>query len=91
MGLGPIAQALAARPFDEAFLISDFPAARVGPYLKWLGGRTAARLTVLPEKLSGPTNFGEIYQAAVRACTRAWSNAANPTSLVLHRGLRLST
>ncbi|MEK6988152.1 MAG: sigma-54 dependent transcriptional regulator [Candidatus Thermoplasmatota archaeon] len=71
VGLGPIAQALEARAFDEAFLVSDYDDVQVRPYIRWLGERTSTRLHVLHEKLSGPTQFGEIYEAAVRACDRA--------------------
>ena len=60
VGLGPIAQALDSRQFDEAFLLSDYADKLVQPYLKWLKGRTKTRVEVLPHKLSGPTNFGEI-------------------------------
>jgi sigma54-dependent transcription regulator len=84
VGLGPVAQAVDARTFDEAILLSDFPAARVDPYIKWLAARTKTRLRVMSEKLTGPTNFGEIYQAAVRACARARGDAPSDTSLVFH-------
>jgi DNA-binding NtrC family response regulator len=84
VGLGPIAQAIDARTFDEALLLSDFPVSRVQPYLKWLSARTKTRVRVVPEKLSGPTNFGEIYEAAVRACEDAQDKASGDTTLVFH-------
>ncbi len=84
VGLGPIAQGIDARTFDEVFLLSDFPPSRVTPYITWLSARTKTRLRVVPEKLTGPTNFGEIYEAAVRACARARSDAPSETALVFH-------
>ena len=84
IGLGPIAQALRARSFDQAVLVSDFPAPKFQPYVRWLSGVTKTPLDVVPERLSGPTHFGDIYQAAVRACLRAQAENAAGTALVLH-------
>jgi transcriptional regulator with PAS, ATPase and Fis domain len=84
VGLGPIAQTLEARDFDEAFLLSDYPEAQVKPYLRWLSSRSRARIELLVEKLSGPMQFGEIYVAAVRGCVRALGDRPRDTSLALH-------
>jgi sigma54-dependent transcription regulator len=84
VGLGPIAQALEARSFDEAFLLSDYSDALVKPYLRWLASRSKTRIEALPEKLSGPTSFREIYEAAVRSCSRAIGDRATETSLTFH-------
>lgn len=84
VGVGPIAQALEARPFDEAFLISDYGDKAVQPYLKWLKGRSAPHIEVVEEKLSGPTQFGEIYEAAVRGVQRALGERGRETSLSFH-------
>ncbi|MDQ8153421.1 MAG: sigma-54 dependent transcriptional regulator [Gemmatimonadota bacterium] len=84
VGLGPIAQALEGRPFDEVFLLSNYDDQLVQPYLKWLRGRSSARVEVHSEKLSGPTQFGEIYEAAVRGIERALGEQRRATSLALH-------
>lgn len=84
VGLGPIAQALDGRPFDEAFLLSDYDDKVVQPYLKWLRARSSLRIEVLAEKLSGPTQFGEIYEAAVRGIERALGERRRETELALH-------
>jgi hypothetical protein len=70
---GPGADRAGARQphFEEAFLLSDYDDKLVQPYLKWLKGRTKTRVEVLPHKLSGPTNFGEIYEAALRGVEHA--------------------
>ena len=70
-GVGPVAQALDTGSFDAAFLLTDYDAEAVG-YLGWLkahAGGTA--IDLIRERLTGPTEFGEIYTAAVRACERA--------------------
>jgi DNA-binding NtrC family response regulator len=84
VGAGPIAQALEARAFDEAFFLSDHDDRTVTPYLTWLRGRTSTRIEVIDEKLSGPTQFGEIHEAAVRAVERALRDQPRATALTFH-------
>jgi DNA-binding NtrC family response regulator len=84
IGQGPIAQALDALEFDEVFLLSDYDETLVAPYLKWLRGRAKPKLTVLPEKLTGPTNFGEIHEAAVRGVLRALGDKPHDIALTFH-------
>jgi transcriptional regulator with PAS, ATPase and Fis domain len=71
VGLGPVAQALTARSFDQAYLVTNHPEIEVQPYIAWLRRQTRISPAVLSEPLSGPTNFGEIYEAARRACLKA--------------------
>jgi DNA-binding NtrC family response regulator len=84
VGVGPIAQALGARTFDEAFLLSDCDAQDVASYVKWLLERTSTRIEVIEERLTGPTQFGEIHEAAVRAVRRALGERPRDTSLSFH-------
>ena len=83
IGAGPVAQALTARRFDEAFLITDHEDER--RYITWLEKRSkGTKLHVLRQALTGPTEFGEIYVAAVRACQTALADAAGDISLTFH-------
>lgn len=70
--VGPIAQAIASRSFDDVVLLEYFGKAehqRLLPaYITWLRERTTARLIERPESLRGPTDFAGIYEAARRAC-----------------------
>ncbi len=84
LGLGPIAQALTTRSFEEAYLATDYPEDEVRPFLRWLKQKTATALHVLNEPLSGPTNFGEIYEAARRACLKALEGVGDGTDLTFH-------
>ena len=84
VGIGPVAQALEARAFDDAFLLSDYQEALVAPYLKWLRARSPVRIEVIYEKLSGPTQFGEIHEASVRAIRRALGDNPRETALSFH-------
>jgi transcriptional regulator with PAS, ATPase and Fis domain len=84
IGIGPIAQALAARSFIAAYLLTDSADAEVKPFLKWLKSRSAVPLHVLKEPLNGPTNFGEIYEAATRACAKAREDQGLDAKLTFH-------
>lgn len=84
-GVGPIAGAIAARAFDEVFLLSDHEDRVTRPYVAWLQKRCSGRIEVVPEKLSGPTQFGEIYEAAVRGVRRALGETPQrETALTFH-------
>ena len=83
-GLGPIAQAVSARRFDRIALLCDFPEMEVTPYLEWLASRTSARITPSHHPLSGPTHFGEIYEAGVRALTAVLSECSHEQALTFH-------
>ena len=70
-GIGPVAQALDSERFDAAFLLTDHDAEGIA-YVRWLKERAeAVEIRLLREQLTGPTEFGEIYRAAVRACEQA--------------------
>ena len=81
-GTGPVAQALMAREFDDAYLLFDHEAGAVRPYRQWLEKRCEGpTLHLLHEELTGPTQFGEIYVAAVRACETALAGGPRDTAL----------
>lgn len=62
-GLGPVGQAVTERSFNLIILLSNYPKAASANYVVWIEGRTKAAVELNLIKLSGPTNFGEIYQA----------------------------
>ena len=84
LGIGPVAQAVQARAFDEIWLVTDYAEADVGPFLEWLRRRTQATAMVVRAPLSGPTEFGEIYEAAVRTCSAALEGRKEQTRLTFH-------
>ncbi len=63
-GLGPVASALEAREFGEVHLLADWPPERIDTYLRWLRGRTGARLHLHPVKLPSPTDFEAVWREA---------------------------
>ena len=84
VGVGPIAQALDAREFDEVRLLSDYGREQVEPYLDWLTARSKAPIDVVYETLSGPTEFGEIYEAAVRGVQQYVGDRSGNVRLTFH-------
>ena len=85
VGVGPVAQALIARSYDAVLLLTDHEEAAVRRYVPWLEAHDPeCAVHVLHERLTGPTEFGEIYTAAVRACERALTGRDGGTSLTFH-------
>ena len=84
VGNGPVAQALGVREFDAVVLISDFAENEVAPYIEWLRPWTQATVAVRHEPLSGPTEFGEIYEAAVRVVSATLVNHGRDAKLTFH-------
>lgn len=70
--VGPVAQALKVREFDRVVLLENFSKPEhqnmLPPYVAWLKARTKAEVVERPEELAGPTDWGGIYKAALRAC-----------------------
>ncbi len=64
VGLGPIAQATLEQTYNELVLLNNWESSSAEGYIAWLKKRTSAKAILRQVQLSGPTNFGEIYQAA---------------------------
>jgi DNA-binding NtrC family response regulator len=84
IGRGPIAQALSAHSFDDVVLLSDYDEGAAKPYVKWLRTQSKARIVVMHERLSGPTQFAEIYEAAARCVSRALDGRSSGVHLTFH-------
>jgi DNA-binding NtrC family response regulator len=80
-GLGPLAQALVSRQFDQAILLVDYPPEKTRPYLTWLKPQTSSKLELRRVSLSSPTNYEDIYRAATTEIARTLESAgrAKPT------------
>lgn len=62
-GVGPIAQAIKDRDFDEIHLLSDHKSADSKAFANWVKQETGKPTNVWSVKLSGPTHFSDIYEA----------------------------
>lgn len=85
VGSGPVAQALEELRFGEARLLTNHEPSTVEPYRAWLQARAPdVPVHIVQETLSSPTDFGEIYAAAVRACGTVVERAPDANSLTFH-------
>ncbi|NKB69912.1 MAG: AAA domain-containing protein [Candidatus Latescibacteria bacterium] len=82
---GPLAQAVQARSFAHIHLISDHPAENTQHYVDWLRQRTDNPIHIHRTTLTGPTQLGEIYEAAVAALNQVdQAPAPTPIQRVYH-------
>ncbi len=84
VGLGPIAQAVAVRAFDEAVLLDNYLDERVPQYLTWLKLKTQSKILLNSVRLSSPTNFGEIYQGATGVVSEVMKRYGPSVDLTFH-------
>lgn len=82
--LGPIGQAVTKRTFSGIHLLSDHDRKADASYLKWLSTKTDVPTKVHPVKLSGPTEFGEIYEAAKSVIHEVKKALGAKVSLIYH-------
>lgn len=84
IGLGPVAQAVCDRSFDEIVLLNNYPKDQVGEYLTWLQAKTQASVVLFSVSLSGPTDFGEIYECAVDVVSEVLKRHGPSIELAFH-------
>lgn len=84
IGLGPIAQAIGSIFFDQVALISDYPKIEVCKYLGWLSSINKVPTTLHQATLTSPTNFGEIYEAAIKTISECLDTFGNDAELTFH-------
>ncbi|MHC1698953.1 MAG: sigma-54 interaction domain-containing protein [Geobacteraceae bacterium] len=83
-GLGPIAQALESRQFENVYLLNNYPEDEVDLYISWLAGHTKASISLHNATLTSPTNFGEIYKAAVEVIELIFQQYGKTVVLTFH-------
>ena len=66
-GIGPIGAAVEKEEYAHIYLLSNRSKEVEESYRAWLSNRTKARITIYHRHLSGPTEWGEIYEAALSA------------------------
>lgn len=83
-GVGPIANALAARAFDVVQLLADYPKREVGPYIKWLETRTEVPLQIHYHNLKSPIDFEEIFPACRKTLKALQAEYPEALQLTFH-------
>jgi len=84
LGLGPIAQAVSKRSFQEVILIYDIADSDCKEYVKWLKTFTSAQIQTKKASLSSPTHFGDIYEAAVGVIKETLESENSDVELTYH-------
>jgi len=84
LGVGPIAQAVSERSFQEVILIYDVPDSDCNNYVNWLKTLTPAQIQTKKASLSSPTHFGDIYEAAVGVITETLESEDSDVELTYH-------
>lgn len=82
--LGPIGQAIKKRRFEEVHLLSDHDRKADAAYLDWLATQSDVAVKVHSVKLSGPTEFGEIFEAARTVIRKVKAAHGETLPLVYH-------
>jgi len=65
-------------------LVGEYPKGRPEPHADSLRKRTGCPVSMRYEPLTGPTEFGEIYEAAVRGVSEVLTGAKPPPTLTFH-------
>jgi len=84
VGLGPIAQAIDSLNFSHVYLLNNYPDDEIPSYISWLQSRTPVPISLHNAILTSPTDFGEIYTAAVAVVEQAIRERGSRASLTFH-------
>lgn len=84
VGLGPIAHALESRTFEHAYFLNNYPDDEVFIYVRWIESRSTVPISLHNVMLTSPTDFGEIYHAAVAVINEALLNHGQESNLTFH-------
>jgi len=84
IGLGPVAQAAKARGYKEIVLLNNWESTAAEKYITWLQKQTSSQITLQHILLTGPTNFGEIYQAASKSISEKIQENGPNVDLIFH-------
>jgi len=83
--MGPIGQAALIQQYDQIVLLSNFAKSENDAYVQWLSGKEGTRaITLHSIPLSSPTNYGEIYSAAVEIVSLMIQKHGVNTELTFH-------
>jgi transcriptional regulator of acetoin/glycerol metabolism len=86
--IGPIAQAIEARPFDRVLLLADQDKAALRKYEGWLRAKITSKgrvqLNLEHVELTSPTNFDEIYTAVTNTLEKSLREFREQPQLTFH-------
>ena len=83
-GVGPIARVLQEQDFDSVLLLNNYPKKQSAHYGPWIRKQTGGDVEIRAVELTSPTEFGEIYEAAVAAVSDLKKGANTETEITFH-------
>ena len=84
VGAGPVAQVVTNREYDLIVLLSNYPKQETAAYIQWLEPQVSTTIEIQLVELSGPTNFGEIYEVVTRRVRNIQKDYGTETRLTYH-------
>jgi len=84
IGQGPIASSLEEFEFDVIHILSNYSENKAKSFEKWISYKTKSNVKIHFIDLSSPTNFGEIYENAVKVITDETSLLKQDCNLTFH-------
>jgi transcriptional regulator with GAF, ATPase, and Fis domain len=81
---GPIGQALLYEDYDSLTLLADRPKDKTQMYVNWLRAKGISNCDPIHVKLTSPTDFREIYQAASSEMDKVLSSNDPQLDLTIH-------
>ena len=74
VGVGPIAQALEKREFDEVFFITDYEATRVKPYINWIKKERQHHTNYFIDIFQAPPTLEKFTRLPQVSARKLWIN-----------------
>lgn len=81
---GPVGSAVSELEFTDIILLNDYLPEKVEEYRVWLSQKTDAAIEIRRHKLSSPTNYSEIYRAALQTVAEARKKYGEKAHLTFH-------
>ena len=83
-GVGPIAQVVEERRYDEIVLLNNYPKSEGDEYRDWISSRTACPVSIHHAELPSPTDFEHIYKVVVGIVDHLVGEASEQVRLTFH-------
>lgn len=83
-GVGPIAQVVDERSYDEIVLLNNYPKHEGDEYREWVVSRSSCPVSIHHAELTSPTDFEQIYKVVIRIVDSLVGEAGERVGLTFH-------
>ena len=84
VGFGPIASSLKDSDYDLIHLLSNYDEVDSSKYSEWINNFSDSKIEIENVKLSSPTDYGEIYEAATNTINSIYSHHGDIVDFTFH-------